>query len=819
MIRNYFLLAWRNLKKNKVFSLINILGLSVGLTCCLLIGFYLHYEFNYDTHHRNGDRVYQLGTVFVRVGGADAESSNANSPAPMAKMMQEVFPEIEKSARVMRLFADDKTLLQYKRPDGEQLSFYEQKGFLVDSSFFDLFTYSFVEGNPANALVEPLTIVLREDIARKLFGSESAINQVIRVSSNTNGDRDFRVTGVFRPGAIPSHLDARFFLSMRGGAIEEYVARQSGLASNNMFHTYFLLREGASAAALEAKFPSFIKTYAAADLKAMGFDKRQFLTKLKDIHLRSRARDNVSPSGNTTYLYILASIALFTLLIACINFMNLATARSARRASEVGVRKVLGAQKQSLVLQFLGESLLMAICACVLAFVMAMLALPLFIRLSGIELVLSWATHGYIFAGFFALSVMAGLLAGIYPALYLSAFQPIKVLKGRIQNSLAAVSFRKCLVVFQFVISVVLIIASVVINNQMRYMRTKDLGFVKDQQILLPLRSEMAKSLYKPLKTQLNAIPGIRSVGASFYYPGIINPSDMVLYKEGTSMDQSKRVVMNYVDEDFLRTLGVKPLAGRLFSPEFPADTANRMVINEQAAKELGFSNPSEATHQQLFIDWRGETIRFEVVGVVKDFHFEDLHAEIKPYGFQMLGDNSYNYLVAHAAGGNLQDVLNGIESAWKKLNPAEPFEYNFLDESFQANYAADERLSQMVYYFTIIAIFISCMGLFGLATFSAEQRTREIGIRKVLGASVSGIVSLLSKDFLRLVLIAVLIGSPLAAWVMHQWLRDFAYRTHISWTVFLITALIAMLIALLTISVQAIKAAVANPVKSLRES
>ncbi len=819
MIRNYFLLAWRNLKKNRIFSLINILGLSVGLTCCLLIGFYLHYEFNFDTHHRNGDRVYQLGTVFVRVGGADSENSNANSPAPMARMMQDVFPEIEKSARIMRLFADDKTLMQYKRPDGEMVSFYETKGFLADSSFFDLLTYSFLEGNPANALVEPLSIVLREDIARKLFANESAINQVIRISSNTNGDRDFKVTGVFRPGASPSHIDARFFLSMRGGEIEEYVARQSGLASNNMFHTYFLLREGSSAAALEAKFPSFIKTYAAADLKAMGFDKRQFLTRLKDVHLHSRAKDNVSAPGNTTYLYILASIALFTLLIACINFMNLATARSARRASEVGVRKVLGAQKRSLILQFLGESLLMAVCACVLAFVMAFLALPLFSRLSGIELALSWATHGYIFIAFFALSVFAGLLAGIYPALYLSAFQPIKVLKGRIQNSLAAVSFRKFLVVFQFFISVVLIIASVVINNQMRYMRNKDLGFVKDQQILLPLRSETAKSIYQPLKTELQAMPGIRSVGASSYYPGIINPSDMVLYREGTSMDQSKRVVMNYVDEGFLNTLGIEPVAGRLFSPEFPADTANRMVINEMAARELGFANASEAANQQLFIDWRGETIRFEVVGVVKDFHFQDLHSEIKPYGFQMVGQNSYNYLVAHVSGADLSNVLSGIESAWNQLNPAEPFEYNFLDESFEANYAADERLSLMVYYFTIIAIFISCMGLFGLATFSAEQRTREIGIRKVLGASVSGIVSLLSKDFLRLVIIAVVIGSPVAAWVMHRWLNDFAYRTNIEWTVFLVTALIAVIIALLTISVQAIRAALANPVKSLRES
>lgn len=814
MIRNYIKLAWRNLAKSKAFSFINIFGLSIGLTCCMLIGLYIHHEFSYDAHFPHASRIYQLGTTFIREG---SEFNNANTPAPMAALMQQEFPEIERSTRMIRLFADDKTLFQTTGNSTEKSSFYETQGYLADSGFFQVFGYKFKEGNGVTALVEPNSLVVTSSIAQKLFGNEPALNKVVHISSTSNGDNDYRITGVLEETGYPSHIDARFFLSLKGGSVDAYLSRQTGLATNNMCHTYFLLRPGSDAQRLESKFKTFIDKYAGDELKAMGSYKKQFLTALPDIHLFSRAKDNVTASGSVTYLYILGSIALFTLLIACINFMNLSTARSARRAAEVGVRKVLGAARNSLIGQFLGESILMAIIAFVLATILALLLVPAFVQVSGKDLYFTWQQHGWMLGLFFVLALVTGLLAGSYPAFYLSSFQPIRVLKGKISNTLAAVSLRKGLVVFQFVVSVMLIVASVVINNQMQYMRNKDLGFVKDQQLVIPLRGDNAKKIYASLKNDLKNDPGISAVGGSAYYPGISHPSDMPLYREGTNMNDARRVQMNYVDVDFLQTLGIKPVAGRLFSGDFMADTSRRLILNEQAIHEMGFASAADAVQKKVMVDWQGRNYQFEIVGVVHDFHFSNLHAAIAPYGFQLTTGQGFNYLVAHVRGGQLQSTLQAVENSWRRLNPNEPFEYNFLDETFQQSYAADIRLGALVRYFTIIAILISCLGLFGLATFSAEQRTKEIGVRKVLGASVSGIVALLSKDFLKLVAIALLIGCPLAGWAMHSWLKDFPYRTDLGWTVFVITAGTAMFIAFLTVSVQAIRAALINPVKSLR--
>lgn len=814
MIKNYIKIAWRNMMKNKTFSFINIFGLSIGLTCCMLISMYLYYELSYDSHHKNANRVYQLGTTFVKEG---KEDRTANTPAPMARTMQMVFPEIEKSTRLLRTFSEDKTLLQYTDKTGEVRSFYEAHGYLADSTFFQVLTYKFIEGNPETALMAPNSLVLSEELAGKIFGKESPLNKTVRVSSNTNGDFDFNVTGVFADPKVPGHIDARFFMSINGGGVAQSASQATSLASNNMYYTYFLLKKGTDAKQLEAKFPAFIDQYAGKDLKALGFYKKQFLTPVKDVHLHANTTSNVTPGGSVTYLYILASIALFTLLIACINFMNLSTARSSKRSAEVGVRKVLGAEKSSLIKQFIGESILMSLIAFVVALIFAKVLLPLFSNLSGKEIVFSFQEHGMLLAGFFILAILTGLIAGSYPAFYLSSFMPVKVLKGRISNTLAAVSLRKALVIFQFVISVGLIVASVTINDQMKYMQSKDLGFEKDQQIIIPLRSGPSKGIYDALKAELEKNPQITSAGASLYYPGIINPGDMPLYKDGDNVNNSKLVFMNWIDESFLQTLAIKPAAGRLFSKEFPADTNLRIILNQEAIKQIGFKNDQDAIGKNVAFDWQGETYRWEIIGVVKNFHFKDLHSEIEPYGFQLINRPQYNYLIAHAKADNISSVLGSIETSWRALNPNEPFEYNFLDEDFQKNYEADARLAAIVRNFTVIAILISCLGLFGLATFSAEQRTKEIGVRKVLGASVGNVVGLLSKEFLKLVFIAVVIASPITWLVMNKWLQDFAYRTNISWTVFVITALLAGGIALFTISFQSIKAALANPVKSLR--
>jgi len=801
--------------KNKVFSFINILGLSVGLTCCLLITLYILNETSYDEYQKNADNIYQLGTEFIGLGNF---KKMPNTPAAMGETMKAVLPGIEQSTRLAPLYSEDKTLLQYNEKDGESKSLYETKGYLADSTFFRMFTYNFTEGNPTTALSNPNTIVLSDEIAKKLFGNQAALNKVIHVSSSTNGDHDFLVTGVFKPINKPSHIDARFFMSMMGGDIADFIKRQQGdLASNNLYFTYLQLKPGSDPKKLEGKFPAFMEQYAGKKLQAIGFNKRQFLVPLKKIHLNEDVKNNITPGGSTTYLYILGSIALFTLIIACINFMNLATARSSRRSSEVGIRKVLGANKKSLVMQFLGESVLMSVLAFLLAIVFTELLLPAFNSVSGKALSLS-LDDILIIAGFFLLSVIAGLIAGSYPAFYLSSFKPVKVLKGKFSNSFSAVALRKGLVIFQFIISVVLIVSSVVIANQMQYLRSADLGFDKDHQIIIPLRSNNAKNMYAAFKDELLKQAVVKNAGASLYYPGIANVADNIFFKDGEDMQQGKDVKMNYIDTRYLQTLNIKPLYGRLFADDYYAqDTTGTIILNETAVKTLGFASAQQAVNQKLHFTFNGKTYDFNIIGVVKDFHYEDLHLPIGPYGFQLNTPPLYNYMIVHIKPGNISAALQSIQNTWHSLNRSEPFDYSFLDKEFQKNYDAENRLSAIVGEFTVIAILISCLGLFGLATFSAEQRIKEIGVRRVLGASVTSVVALLSKDFLKLVGIAVIIASPIAWLIMNKWLQSFAYRTSISWFVFVITTLVTLLIALITISFQAIRAAIANPVKNLR--
>lgn len=802
------------MRNNKLFSFLNIFGLATGFTCCMLITLYIIHETSYDHHHKNAGLLYELATTFVKDGKDDPKP---NTPAPMAAAMKQEFPEIEETTRILQLFAEDKTLLQYRPANKEAKSFYETKGFAADSTFFRLFSYHFIEGNPNTCLDAPGTVVINEEIARKLFGNETALNKIIKISSSTNGDTSFTVSGVFRPTKNPTQIDARFFVSMKGGNLQQFVAEQTDMAGNNMFQTFLLLKRGANAKALEAKFPAFVDKYIGKALKTMGFSKKQFLIPVKDMHLHSGMDSNISAVGSTASLYILGSIALFTLLLACINFMNLSTARSSKRSAEVGIRKVLGAEKQSLVKQFIGESILVSFIALLLALAFTLLSLRFFSYISGTALPLDLSAQWPLIVGFMGVAIGTGVLAGSYPAFYLSSFIPVKVLKGSFTNSLSAVALRKGLVIFQFVISVVLIIASVVINKQMKYMRTKDLGFQKDQQIIIPMRSSTAKNIYTTLKNEIQKNPLVQNVGASAYYPGIMNPSDLSLRREGAPASEGKLVRTNVVDESFLQTLGIQPMAGRLFSSQFPADTNSRIIINMATVQQLGFRSPEEAIGKKLLFNWREYAFQYDIVGVVKDFHFQDLHVPIAPYAFFLNNQPSYSYLLVHAKAGKVSTLLNSIGKLWRTFNPNEPFEYSFLDEDFQKNYATEDRRAAMVGFFTTIAILISCLGLFGLAAFSAEQRTKEIGIRKVLGASVGSIVGLLSKDFIKLVGIALVLAVPIGWYFMNKWLQDFAYRISIGGWMFATAGVFAVLIAFATISLHAIKAALSNPTKNLR--
>jgi putative ABC transport system permease protein len=812
MLKTYIRLAFRSLLKNKVFSFINVFGLAIGLTCCLLISMYIYHELSYDTQQKYAGRLYQVGTRHMVNG---KELRTGASPATMAPLMQHDFPEIESTTRFTSLFEDDKTLLQYK-VGTDIKSFYETKGYVGDSDFFRLFTYNFKEGNASTALMEPNTVVLCEEIAKKIFGNQSALNKVIHINSNTNGEFDFKVTGVFIPSKTPSHIDARFIMSMNGGGIGDWVSGMTDIVNNNMFFSYLLLKPGTNPQKLEAKFDEFIKRHAGEELKASGRYRWEYLTPVKDIHLYANDESNVTPCGSVTYLYILMSIALITLLIACVNFMNLSTARSAKRAIEIGVRKVLGAEKRSLVLQFLWESILLSLVSFVISIGLAVLLLPLFEQVSGTAFSFSLQQYGFLFIGFLGVTLLAGLIAGLYPSFYLSAFNPVKVLKGKFSNSLAAISFRKVLVVFQFVISVALIVASVTISNQMNYLRNKDLGFQKDQQLIIPLRTTTAKDIYPSLKDKLLSNSAVSGAGATVFYPGINNSVDWLLYKKGGPVTDTKDIFINWTDNSYLQTLGITPVAGRLFSKEFPADTANSIIINEQAVKEFGFASPQASIGKNIAGDLGGERL-FKIIGVVKDFHFKDLHSKIESFGFFLNKRPNFNYMIAHVKGGNMRSTLSSVGAAWNALNPTEPFEYSFLDQDFQKNYMAEDRLASIIRYFTIIAIFISCLGLFGLTTFSVEQRIKELGIRKVLGASTAGIVSLLSKDFLKLVIISFFIASPVAWYFVNNWLQGFAYRAPFSVWIIVLSWASAFFIALLTISIQAIKVALSNPVKNLR--
>lgn len=816
MLKNYFKIAWRSMLKNKTAAAINIFGLSAGLAACMLLVLYVVHETSYDTFQKNKDNLFLVGTTFIKEG---KENNTAGTPAILGQTMQQEFPEVMGSTKILQIFTEDKTLLRYTPDNSAPRTFYEERGYIADSMYFNLFTYNFVEGNPSQALNNPRSVVLSEEIAHKMFGNQPALNKRILISSNLNGgDADFLVTGVFKPQSTPSHIDGRFFISYTGSAIEGYVKEQGrNFANNNMFFTYLFLKDGLDAVALNKKFPAFMKKYAGEDLKQAGFDKRQFLVPVPDIHLRSDIENTGTPSGSLTYLYILGSIAVFILLIACINFMNLATARSSKRSAEVGVRKVLGAEKSGLIKQFLGESLLMAIIAFIAAMILVKLFVPFFALIAGQPITFSFNTDYTLVIYFFVLSIITGLLAGTYPAFYLSSFKPVKVLKGRFSNTLAAVTVRKGLVVFQFVISVALIISATVIQKQMRFLRSKDLGFAKDQQLIIPLRSEKAKLAYSVLKNEIARNKEVLSVGASVYYPGIFNPEDNNFYRQGQAVAQARHTRTNRIDNTLLKTLDIKLSAGRLFSPEFTADSSGAIILNEKAVADIGFESPQKSVGQKIFFNFNGQPIERTIVGVVKDFNFEDLQQPITPYAFTLNESNNFNYLIVHGSTNSLQSTIAFVEDVWKKQVQNEPFEYSFLDADFQKNYASQQKLSSMVSYFTIIAILISCLGLFALATFSAEQRIKEIGVRKVLGASAKSIVALLSKDFLKLVLIASVIASPIAWFIMRKWLNGFAYRIDLGWSVFAFTIGLAVLIALMTISFQAIRAALANPVKSLR--
>ncbi|MEO5890545.1 MAG: ABC transporter permease [Ferruginibacter sp.] len=808
MIKNYFKIALRNLNRHKAFSFINIFGLAVGLATCLLIMLYIFDENSYDKHHKNADRVFRIASV-----GGKGETWAAG-PGPLAWGLKNDLPEVEQATRLMT-FPDIETMLLKYKNNAVSKQFFETNGYYVDSTFFQLFTYDFIYGNAATALDQPNSIVISEQLSHKFFDKEDPVGKSFLINTPF-GEFNYTVKGVFSGAKYKSHIPANYFLSMRNNDMWNWVQGQTKWTNNNIFFTYVKLKDGVNSKVFEQKLTPFFYRHAGTDMKAAGFSKSLFIQPLKSIYLHSDVGNEIAANGNITYLYILGSIAAFILLIACINFMNLSTARSEKRAKEVGVRKVMGAEKSSLIWQFLGESFIMCLIALVLALALAWIFLPLFNNITQKDL------HPFdeprLVLWILGLALLTGLLSGLYPAFYLSAFKPVSVLKGKIINSFSATAIRKGLVVFQFTVSICLVLGAIVIWQQLDLLKNQRLGFNKEQRIVLPLQRAYKNSEqdYTPVKNELLKLPEIRAVTSGSTYPGIPDLNDMTFYAEGKTPNEMVDIRLSGIENDYIETLGFKILSGRTFSKDFTGDSAG-IILNEAAIKELGY-DISTAVGKKIQYDYANAHLEMHIVGVIKNFNFESLHNEIKPCGFTNgLFANKYGYLIASFKTTDYSLLIKKVEGAWAKLNPAIPFVYSFLDQDFQRNYEKEMRTSNIVVYFTFIAILIACVGLFGLASFSAGQRKKEIGIRKVLGATVVNVTALLSKEFIKLIMVAIVIASPVAWFVMNKWLRDFAYRIQISWWMFVVAGLLAVFIALITVSFQGIKAAVANPVKSLR--
>jgi putative ABC transport system permease protein len=808
MFRNYLKTSIRNLLRYKFISAINLFGLTVGLTCCLLILSYIVHELSYDKYNVNADRVYRVTRTFYSSNGAVDLRLSAIAP-PFGPLLKNDFPDIESYTRLLE---NGPTPVRYK-----EKVFNEQGTWYADENLFKIFSVKTLEGNPASALSDPFTVMLTPAEARKYFGSDDAINKVLVLNNQYN----LKVTGIFEPFPATAHIHPDIMISfstLNDSSIYGLKGLQTNYG-NNAFYTYILLPKNYPTEKITNQFPAFIDNHLRSQTKPEVKQSKYTslaLQKLTDIHLRSHYDDEAEVNGNITTVYVFAAIAFFILLIACINYMNLSTARSALRSREIGVRKVVGAQRKELVMQFLFESVFLSWVAMLLAVVLTILLIPVLNKLTAQELSAQVLLQSKLLIPLILIPFIVGIISGIYPALFLSSFRPVLVLKGIFRPGSGNLSFRKVLVVTQFAISIILIICTGIVFRQLNYVMTTAPGFDKDQVVTMSYDYKLEPK-FDAFRNELLQKSTIRNVARSSRIPTGRLLDDMGAQTiVGDSMHPTS-VDVKFVaaDYDFLPTYGVKLVAGRNFSRDFPTDS-NNYVLNEAAVKMIGWKNAQSAIDQPF--KYGGVTGK--IIGVMSDFHFESMHQPIIPLVLIMgtpVSRQYYGELSVKLAANNTQAGLNDLQQTMKDFLPNNPFDYTFLDDNFAHLYDVEDRERNIFTIFSCIAIFIACLGLLGLSAFTIAQRFKEIGIRKVLGASVSSIVSMLSKDFLKLILIASLISFPIAWYSMNQWLQSFAYRIDVGWMIFPIAAIIASIVAFLTISFQAIKAAIANPVKSLR--
>lgn len=804
MVRNYFKIAFRNLWRNKAFSVLNILGLAIGIATCLVIWLFVQNELSYDRYNEKAGRMVRVvfrGTV------QGEKMREANVMPPVAQVFKANFPEVQEATRLMaagrpRISFGEKTF----RDDG--LAF-------VDSNFFRVFTLPLLKGDPSTVLLQSNSVVISRVMAKKYFGDADPMGKVLVFPDQK---ASCTVTGVF--DKVPNNSHFHFDLFAALSTLPE--SRELSWMTSGYF-TYLVLREGYDYRKLEAKLPAVVDKYIGPQFeKGMGMTLSQYRQKgndiglylqpLTDIHLHSDSTNDLEAGGDIRYVYIFGAVALFMLLIACINFMNLSTAGASKRAREVGVRKVLGSGKASLVRQFLLESILLTGVGLSLAVGIVYFVLPFFNTLSGKELVFSFGAHPLLLPGLLLFGLLTGVLAGSYPAFFLSSFNPVVVLKGRLSRGGQRAGLRSGLVVFQFFISITLIIATAVVYRQLNYIRNTKLGYDKDQVVVVQ-ETYWLHNNERAYSQRLLQDPRVLNVSGSGFLPAGHSDNNNFFVYPGSQSQQLVKTLRYEVDDRYIPTLGMQMVSGRNFSKDFGTDSS-AAVLNETAAAALGWKGNAEGKTISK-TDNNGTRTSWHVIGVVKDFHFRSLHERIAP--LVMVMGNGGGNLIVKAKGKDMAGLLATMKKEWDELKGEVPFSYSFLDDRFNETYRAEQKTGLILGVFAGLTIFVACLGLFGLATFTAEQRTKEIGIRKVLGASVAGIVSLLARDFLKLVVIAFLVAGPIAWWVMTKWLEDFAYRVTIGGWVFVDAAGVAIFITVVTISFRAVRAAAANPVKSLK--
>jgi putative ABC transport system permease protein len=810
MFKNFLITIIRNFNRNKFYTVLNVIGLSVGLICAILIVLFIQEELSYDKYNVKHKRIIRLASDFTLNGKRD---KIATSPMPFGPTFKQEFPEVEEFVRIQGSGRQ-----QFKYKDKE---FYEEKISYVDSSVFRVFSYKLLQGDPDKALTEPYTIVLNQTLAKKYFGDEDPIGKILIVGEN----RSFTVTGVMEDIPGNSHFRFRGFYSMKTLEVlrgpEKFNSTEPITFWSFNNYTFLLLKENTSKEVIESKFPLYYEKYMKSLGDQLGVEYNLIVQNLADIHLKSDLQWD-SPTGNIKYIFILSVIAFFILSIAGINYMNMATARSTKRAREVGVRKVVGAHRDTLIRQFLMESLSLTILALLIAIIVVELILPFFNSLVDKDLVLTTSETPEILIFSIVLALILGVVAGSYPAFYLSSFHPAVILKGSTIKGKAGGLLRKFLVISQFTVSAIMISGTIIVGIQLNYMNNKDMGFSKEDVLVSIVRDSLVRTRIEPLKDELKKNPNINSVATSNNLIGFDGSKTVHLFEGEEGMEQ---YALNFsvIDFDYLDMMQMKIMQGRNFDRKIASDTSNAFIVNQAAARKFNWNENAVGKKLQLGVELEGEEdddriMKGEVIGVVADFHYRPLRENIEPINFLVSeGADFRKVMYVKLNQENREETIKYIEKVWNEFSPKMSFNYFFLDEKLRENYDSEVRLTWIFSIFSLLSILIASLGLFGLSSFMAEQRTKELGVRKVLGASVNQLVQLLTKEFVRLILIANVVAIPIAYWAMNVWLNDFSYRIQISWWIFLLTLLVSLVIGIFTVSWQSYRAASADPVNAIK--